>query len=565
MRAQLGIVVTAVIAAASLGLCRAADAPAATEFTHRTADGITFTVTTQGLSTIRVKNRDVATGGWRLFNAEPWFKDGGAGAVQVNKAPPGSLEIVDKQHVRVWLDQGDCIITTDYRFDGEDVLISSRVENNHASEPLNIAGFGGLQFIFERQPTGLMPVQHISYFKAHGTGLCHPSHWAKIGGSYAVDDSFGVGVSPWNTGWTRTLTLWDYPDWRLEARENLPRRNLLYFVVAPVPPGGARMYKMKLRVSTNCTWQHLLEPYKEHFAKTFGPARYKPDYRWVASDYMNHSQQAVSPTNPYGYHGGTRRIDTAEGVKQFCDQTIKGLKDGNGQGVILWGQGGDDPRGAMYRPDFDILPPETEANWPALTARFKEANLKLGVCTRPSDMAVRRDWKSDQVIQINADDPGHRAMLVRRFRTMMDHGCTLFYLDSFGADLDHVKLMRHLRETLGPDVLTFAEHQCDAIFPFSGGYSETTFSQAKEGKEAGYNIWSGTQNWEIYRWLVPEAQIICRLYQVDGKVPADFEPVERYFFRHRLTPLAPCGEFDRRVPRLAEIQPEFVGSGGHWK
>ena len=382
------------------------------------------------------------------------------------------------------------------------MTISARVENHHPDAPLNVAGFSGLTFDFDRPPEGLMQVQHISYFQAHGLGLCHPSFWSKIGGSYAIDGTAGVGVSPWKTGLARTLILWDYASWEPNAREKLPKRRLIYFVGVPVPARGARTFDLRIRVSPNRDWQHLLAPYREHFRATFGPVGYEADYRWIASDYMNHSQQAVSPTNPYGFHGGSRRLDLAEGVDAFCNTVIPALKSGGGQGVILWGQGGDDPRGAMYRPDFDILPPEVERNWPLLAKRFREAGLRLGVTTRPADLALRLDWKQDQVIPINADDPAHREMLWRRFQRMIDRGCTLFYLDSFGADLEHVKLMRFLRERMGRKILTFSEHQCDAILPYSGGYSETTFHADGPGGPE-YRLWSGVENWRIYQWLAP--------------------------------------------------------------
>jgi hypothetical protein len=42
-------------------------------------------------------------------------------------------------------------------------------------------------------------------------------------------------------------------------------------------------------------------------------------------------------------------------------------------------------------------------------------------------MAVKRDWKGDQIINLNPDDPGHREMLWRRFDHMVKKGCTLFY------------------------------------------------------------------------------------------------------------------------------------------
>jgi hypothetical protein len=147
---------------------------------------------------------------------------------------------------------------------------------------------------------------------------------------------------------------------------------------------------------------------------------------------------------------------------------------------------------------------------------------------------------------------------------MVQKGCTLFYLDSFGNDLEHVKLMRVLREQLGPDVLTFAEHQCDAIVPYSGGYSETTFHAAKPGQESGYGVWSGVQNWEIYRWLVPGAQLAARLYQIEGKIPEGFEPVDKFFLRNRITPLLPVSDL-QRASVLEQVQPLFLNDRGGWK
>ena len=529
----------------------------------RTAQGVTYQITNEGLSMIGLGERVIAQGNWSAFNAEPWFKDSGSGRVDTKPLREKSMAVLGPNQARVRQVKGDLTCVTDYTLQGEDLLISARVENNHPDESLNVVGFSGLEFQFQRPPTGLMMVQHISYFLAHGVGLCHPGHWAKIGGSYALDGSIGIGLSPWKTGWNRTLFLWDYADWNPDQRENLPRRRLIYFVVAPVPARGARTFDMKMRVSPSQDWKHLLEPYRQHFQQTFGPVRYKSDDRWIATDYLNHSQQAIAPDNPYGFHGGARRIDRPEGVKEFCDRLIPALQQANGQGVIVWGQGGDDPRGAMYRPDFDVLPPEVEANWTTLAQRFRKAGLKIGVATRPSDMAVRQDWKSDQVISINADDRGHQAMLGKRFQNMLQKGCTLFYLDSFGSDLEHVKLMRVLREKLGPDALTFAEHQCDAIFPYSGGYSETTFQAAKPGQKAGYRIWSGLENWEIYQWLVPGSSSQARLYQVEGPIPRGFESVDEFFYRHRVTPLLPVSDLTRAAA-LRTIQARYLDSSGRW-
>ena len=564
---QLGIGVSAATAA-GIGLTaeppRETPAASTSVLNYRTPQGVEFQISADGLSSIQFAGRQLARGGWSVFNAEPWFKNAGTGRVDAKELREKAIVVLGEKHARVRHVKGDVICIMDYTFDGEDLLISARVENNHPDESLNVVGFNGLEFHFQRPPTGLMMVQHITYFQAHGVTLCHPGEWSKIGGSYAADDGVGVGLSPWKTGLQRTLFLWDYADWNQGKREKLPERRLIYFAVAPIPACGARTLEMKLRVSPDRNWKHLLEPYREHFQQTFGTVRYKADHRWIATDYLNHSQQAISPSNPYGFQSGARRFDRPDGVKQFCDQLIPVLKRGDGQGVIVWGQGGDDPRGAMYRPDFDVLPPEVEANFPTLAQRFHAAGLKIGVCTRPADIAVRRDWKSDQIVALDADDPSHQAMIVRRFENMVRKGCTLFYLDSFGGDLEHVKLMRVIREKLGPDVLTFAEHQCDAILPYSGGYSETTFHAAKPGQKPEYAIWSGLESWGIYRWLVPGSQLVARLYQIEAKIPDGFEPVDRFFYRNRVTPLLPVSDLPRAAV-LEHIQPQFVDAKGQWK
>ena len=530
---------------------------------YRTAAGVTFEVTSKGLTRIGFRDRDLARGEWSAFNAELWFtREGISGPVKTGQLTEHAIEILSPTHARVRQVKGDLLCVFDYTFDGEDATIQARLENNHDTAEMAVTGFTGLEFTFGRAPDGLMQEQHITYFQAHGIGLCHPSHYSRIGGSYARDDSVGVGLSPWRTGLARTLLLWDYTDWNPGKRETLPSRRLIYFVASPIPPLGARTFDLKLRVSPDRDWKHLLELYRAHFQATFGPVRYKPDPRWIATDYLNHSQAAISPSNPYGFQVGHRRIDTPEGARALCDAVIPVLKENDGQGLIVWGQGGEDPRGGMYRPDFDILPPEVETQWTRIIApRFRDVGVQLGVTTRPHDMAVKLDWKTDQIIEINPDDPGHRAMLLRRFQRMIDRGCTLFYLDSFGASFEDVKLMRWLRAQLGPDVHTYCEHQCDAIVPFSGGNSETTYAEPGD-KPPHYRLWSDVRTWEIYRWLCPGAEIAARLYEKKGQPPAGFETVDQFYGRNGIIPLVPVNDFDR-APAIRAIQATRAQRGTH--
>jgi len=542
----------------------AAQRSSAKSLTYRTKGGVTFEVTADGLSAIRVGDRVLAAGSWRAGSGEGWFKHG-TGKVDAGKITARSIEVLAKNHARVRHVQGDITAVFNYTFAGEDVTISAHLDNKNPTDDMTVARFSGLRFDFDEPPKGVMNVQHVSYFQHHGIGLCHPSHWSRIGGSYATDSGVGVGVSPARTGLARTLILWDYASWASGKRAKDPRRHLSYLVVQTVPSRGARTFDMILRVSPNRDWKHLLAPYKEHFRATFGPVRYKADHRWMSSFYANKSMQAVSPANPYGFHDGAARLDLPEGVNAFRDRMLKPIVEGNGQGVILWGQGGQEPRGGMYRPDFDILPPAVETQWAALSAGFEEAGARLGVTTRPRHLAIRVSWKRDGIININPDEKSNREMLWRRFKNMTDKGCTLFYLDSFGTSLEDIKLMRFLRERMGPEIQTFAEHQSDAILPYSGGYSETVFHGDAAGRGGRYNFWSGLRNWEIYRWLAPGSQMISRLFRVQGKIPDGFEPVEKFFYRNHITPLLSYGHATIPFAELKTLQAEYMDEKGRWK
>jgi hypothetical protein len=537
--------------------CRAEQAE---NVVYRTPQGIEYEVNAEGLCAIRSQGRELMRGGWSVFNGEGYFQTE-PGPVKSSEILKKQFEKQDERHARVLHRKQDVRCVFDYAFDGEDLTISARVENQHPHAALAVTQFGGCEFTFASPPTGCMRQWHSTYMQANGIAVCHPSSFSPVGGSYAQDGAVGVGLSPWRTDFAQTLFLWDFTDWNLGKREKLPSRRLMYFVADPIPARGARTFDMRLRVSPNVDWHHLLEPYREHFQATFGDVRYKADYRWIASDYLNHSQKAVSAKNPYGFHE-SRRIDTAKGVAELCDAVIPVLRQGNAQGLLLWGQGGDDARGGMYRPDFDVLPPEVEAQWPVLVRRLREAGLKLGVCTRPRHMAVRQDWRKDQIIDINGADPGHQEMLYRRFQNMIERGCGMFYLDSFGGAFEDVKLMRVLRQKLGADVLTFCEHQCDALMPYSGGYSETTLHADEQPPR--YRLWADESDWEIYQWLVPGAQMISRLIETKGKLAADIEWPEQWFFERRVTPLLPVANF-ARAGKTAALQAEFLTDPKTWK
>ncbi|MFO0930116.1 MAG: hypothetical protein U0736_24345 [Gemmataceae bacterium] len=553
----------------------------AAPFTHRTPVGVAFTVTADGLSSIRVGDRELARGGWYAWNAGPGWFGRGEDAVLAHRGYSRELyasaaksltrktiERLSPTAVRVRHVQGDVTAVHEFRFAGEDVTVLSRVENLHPTAELAVPAVGGLRFTFVRPPEGLMPNWHISYLRHVGLEALHPSHLTRIGGSYASDGRVGVGLSPRHTGLSRTLFFWDFDDWNPGQRDAVPVRWLTYLHGEPIPPLASRTLAMTLRVSPNADWRHLLAPYRDHFLATFGKPRYAVDFRAVAVAHINHSTAAIKPDNPFGLHGGFRRLDLDPGVKEFGDLLIPALKAADGQGVIIWGQTGENPRGEMYRTDFDVLPPELERGLKATAGRFTKAGLKVGVCARPGEVTYRLDWTRDGTMLICGDRPEHLEMMTRRFSKMRDLGVSLFYLDSFGASLNDVKIMRHLRAKLGPDVGTFVEHQCDVMLVYSGAYSETDFwaKGSADGVTAdAYVPRSGLRFLEVGRWMLGDVPVITRLYESHGKLPADFEPAERYFYRHRLTPMVQDFTLPAKAAGVGKLQADYLAGPTRWR
>ncbi len=547
-------------------------------FTYKNPSGIIFTVTENGLSSVTKNGKEIAKGGLYAWNAGPgWF---GAGKPDEAMAYPGySADAYKKiageiNKKTVTSDAADhavvrheyfmnAVATFDYKFSGEDVAVKVKFENNDAKTSIRYPALGGLCFTFANPPTGNMPVWHMSYLHQVREGCFHPSNLNKIGGTYVIDENnFGVGTSPITNGMARTLTFWDYDDWNPGRRDIVPVRWLTYIISNEIPPGAAVTFGFKMRVSAKTDWKHLLQPYKDYFKEIYGEVKYKSDFRAVSVMHANRNLESITPENPYGFHGGFRRLDLPEEVNKLCDLMIGGLKKADGQGLIIWGQGGEEPRGQSYRSDFDVLPPAVEKNFEIMKKRFSEAGVKFGVAARPSQMQIRLNWKEDGTININPLDPQHLEVMVwNRFKNMIDKGCTLFYLDSFGNTYEDVIIMKYLREKMGPDIQTFVEHQCDAIAPYSGFYSECDFwakGSADWVKNDGWYPRTGMDFLEKARWLTGPVNIITRGYDVHGKIPDGFESTNSFFIRNGMSPMIEDYMLDQFADEVRQLQEKYL-------
>jgi hypothetical protein len=128
---------------------------------YRTGEEVVFEVTSNGLSRITFQGRSLATGEWSVFNAESWFSHGATnGPVRSGRFQERTLEVLSPAHAIVRQRKDDLVCIFDYRFTGEDVTISARVENHHPDAPIEVTGFSGLTFTFDRPPAGLHHAMH---------------------------------------------------------------------------------------------------------------------------------------------------------------------------------------------------------------------------------------------------------------------------------------------------------------------------------------------------------------------------------------------------------------------
>ncbi len=529
-----------VMAAFFVGLTLAiAPSPAAAgdrpTFVYSAQGGPTFTVTDQGLSEVRINGELAAEGEWTLGDAGTTFpsvrSDATAGELQSS-----SLKRIDDRTVRVeQVFEGARAVYT-YGFDGEDVRIKARVENHHRSAELTAPSFGPLMLRLEGETRDNAPMHSVKYIK-QGRGLrgyCYPSHMNGYMGVYTAGETFGVGMTPTAERIERVLF------WRQSAGESHQR--LRFITLNPVPPEGAVTIRCRLRFSDNTDWKHLLVPYKEAFWKIHKRMHYRPDFRPWASFFGPSSPRHVRPDNPLGYNGSRRRLDTEEGVDAFCDHLIPKLKEAGAAGVLMWQPQGWEPRGQLYRSDFQIWPPQVREHLPELMRRFKEADLRLGLLARPAQFHLRVGWKQDWTFEGLAENPATMRFVWQRFKWALDQGFDAFYLDSVGNDYNDVKIMQALRKKLGPDVQTFIEHDCDAVLPYSGVYSPSHSA--------------------IYDWLMPYIVAVhpTEPSEIDKKIERGTSPlVADYKFGeavNRLRELSEAGRFDSTEAFLGRPTPE---------
>ena len=473
------------------------------------AGPVTMTVSPAGEVSLSLNGRPIANGRWGLRPDS--YTAPGAGA-EFNPGPIVSATATQDGPTRATLHERHAAIVADYDFDlhGEDLRIAAHVQNTDPVRSIRPLAFAGITFHLNPAGpiSGCLPVWHWTYLQAGGVALFHPSVANPIGCWWAGDDRFGFCLHS-DSEFDRSAMV--VADWRGHDNVIPAECDPNFYTDRAVPPGAAVDVSLTVRITSDRSLPHLLGGYKATFDRRLPLPLYTPDPRPLAQ-FATIDAAHVSRGNPLGFHEGWVRFDSPRSTAAYVDRTVPQLRRAGCLGTIFWSPGGyAEP---MYPPDFDVFPPAVQANIPALVRGFHEFGLRVGLCARCGDGVRRAPGAPPVVYRLSADDPEQMRVEMDRFRHAMRMGFDMFYLDSFGATgLNDVRILRRVRETVGPDVLLYPEYCTDMSLPYADRYCEWTAD--------GSIRWDGFLMYEALKVLCPHATWLC-VSEARDAVPNSF-------------------------------------------
>lgn len=281
-------------------------------------------------------------------------------------------------------------------------------------------------------------------------------------------------------------------------------------------------------------------PSPEQLRKDFPPTFNWPDRRPIGTLFLAASGKNW-PGNPRGYFYDEKldirteqgRADLRTRMLKVADDAIAYTREVGGQGVIVWDlEGGEFPHATTYIGDPRVLPkvaPEMDAIADEFFRKFKDANMPVGICIRPSKIVFKDPNDPTKWAHIKTAY-GHTHMVdpVEEIVSKIDYarkrwGCTIYYMDT-NVTLERDAAGNMLRDAQDkpklrlltaaemrdihrkhPDVLIWPEFQTPGYFASNSGYGEFHTLGDLEVKERAiypdaFRVWATRmQEDDIYR------------------------------------------------------------------
>ena len=365
--------------------------------------------------------------------------------------------------------------------------LTMRLEvSNTSSEPLNELSLRLMELNFPRIPHG--GTLEAGMFGFGFKGPDWPLHEGPLSIPSVADPRFVVPIiqMDYRTG---ALTFCsDDVDCAVDVAQstNFPARTSYPFIVTcrDIKPGNTKIFNVSLRFGpAGAGVQDLAGDVLERYEKKYPFQVAWKDHRPIGEINLAGPQINV-PTNPRRWIMNFGQIDITNdkgkaafraALLKFAENSIQVLKDTGAQGMITWDPEGEEFGGEVYYGDPRLVPtlaPEMEFKNDGAKSvideyfeKFRAAGLKVGVCIRPQQIAMRDGWPVHQL----ADDEQAAQILRERIAYAKQRwGCTLFYVDSTATVYGSINpdVFKAVADAY-PDVLLIPENESMRYFAYS--------------------------------------------------------------------------------------------------
>jgi hypothetical protein len=144
--------------------------------------------------------------------------------------------------------------------------------------------------------------------------------------------------------------------------------------------------------------------------------------------------------------------------------------------------------------------------------------------------------------------------LLARFNAVQKLGVRAYYFDDIGTDLTSYRIIRQIRDHLGPNIPTYSEFTSDLLLRYSGVYTQLNAHSAGGGPPDGGTIWYSPDTLAIFRLLYPHSAIIA----ADITTPTGTPFVTpRQLARWKLTPIVEDNEARAFRPFFTDLTQNY--------
>lgn len=316
-------------------------------------------------------------------------------------------------------------------------------------------------FTFSKTPTGTMTTWHWTYLQARGLQVYFPSYMQPIGCVYAADTNYALSI--YSSSENQILFNASFVSDGVLPNP-LP---IEAHIVNTIIPGDSQQATLVIRLTTDSSAAGLLSGYKKAKANQF-LTHYQPVPQG-ATAFQSIDASWVTPSNPGGYNGDARRIDTMDGVTKYLAWQIPRLQSQKQIGIIFWSPGGYQAS-SMYPLDYDINLQKIEKTWPYLVSGFKHSGYRVGIAARFGEF-INPDGLTGYRMA-DPMNPNDINVMIKRIDYCVKMGIDMWYIDSAGQYPADSQMIQIARAHLGPKHLFFSEYATETTLPFSGVYCE---------------------------------------------------------------------------------------------